>query len=576
MSNSITPDEASSQPSPSSSPRYHALDALRAYAMFLGVILHASMAYIPNVPWGSHDPAAADWVGLILLGIHGFRMQLFFVISGFFTLMLLQRRGVQNIIKHRFLRILIPCVLGVITVLPAQHAVEAWATRSESKAVVRSTKDENATAFVNALKMGQRDKAVQLLGAGLDPNAQDPMYGLTMLAWAALADNGPVAGELIKRGADVNGRSRNQSTALNAAAFRGSEMVAQLLLEQNADATLKSADGDTPLRSAFAPADASAGIAMLLGITLPDDATLTAGRKKVVRLLPGGEEALAASPDLGYAKSKQTGLPALRAAYTQWLVSGMVIGSGPAAFNFLLTNVVDHLWFLWMLWWMVLILAAMTSLFDRVPHGAIAWLGKPWRIAILVIPTAILQSFQGLFAPVVGPDTSIGLLPMPHVFIYYLFFFFIGALIYKAGTMDAAPTKSWIAELIIANAVCFPLALVLLAGRNTGGLVLGGLVQGFYTWLSIFGLIGFFRAKLGGESKVLRYLSDASYFVYIFHIIVVLVLQHVLVNIGIPVGIKLLIVALGATGILIGVYQVTVRYTFIGTLLNGKKVRNAV
>jgi peptidoglycan/LPS O-acetylase OafA/YrhL len=503
-------------------------------------------------------------------------MQLFFVISGFFTLMLLRRRGVQNIIKHRFLRILVPCVLGVITVLPAQHAVEAWATRSESKAVVRSTNDENATAFVNALKTGQRDKAVQLLGAGLDPNAQDPMYGLTMLAWAALVDDGPVAGELIKRGADVNGRSRNQSTPLNAAAFRGSVMVTQLLLEQNADATLKSADGDTPLRSAFAPADATAGIAMLIGITLPDDAKLTDGRKKVVRLLPGGEEALAASPDLGYAKSKQTGLPALRAAYTQWLVSGLVIGAGPAAFNFLMTNGVDHLWFLWLLWWMVLILAALVGVFNRIPAGAIAWLGKPWRIAILVIPTAILQSFQGLFAPVIGPDTSIGLLPMPHVFIYYLFFFCIGALIYKAGTIDAAPTKSWIAELTIANAVCFPLALILLSGRDTGGLLIGGIVQGFYAWLSIFGLIGFFRATLGGESKVLRYLSDASYFVYIFHIIVVLILQHVLVKIGIPVGIKLLIVALGATGILIGVYQVAVRYTFIGTLLNGKKVRNAV
>ena len=575
MSNSITPDEASSKPSPSS-PRYHALDALRAYAMFLGVILHASMAYIPNVPWGSRDPAAADWVGLILLGIHGFRMQLFFVISGFFTLMLLQRRGVQNIIKHRFLRILIPCVLGVITVLPAQHAVEAWATRSESKAIVRSTKDENATAFVNALKTGQRDKAVQLLGAGLDPNAQDPIFGLTLLVWSALTDNGPVAGELIKRGADVNGRSRNQSTPLNAAAFRGSEMVALLLLEQNADPTLKSADGDTPLRSAFAPADTSAGIATLLGITLPDDATLVAGRQKVVRLLPGGEEALAASSDLGYAKSKQTGLPALRTAYTQWLVSGMVIGSGPTAFNFFFTNVFDHLWFLWILWWMVLILAAMTSLFDRVPHGAIAWLGKPWRIAIVVIPTAILQSFQGLFAPILGPDTSIGLIPMPHVFIYYLFFFVVGALIYKAGTLDAAPTKGWIAELTIATALCFPLALVLLGGRDTGGLLIGGIVQGFYTWLSIFGMIGFFRATLGKESKVARYLSDASYFVYIFHIIVVLVLQHVLVNIGIPVGIKLLIVALGATGILLGVYQVAVRYTFIGTLLNGKKVRHAV
>jgi peptidoglycan/LPS O-acetylase OafA/YrhL len=575
MSNSSAPDEASSKPSPSLSPRYHALDALRAYAMFLGVVLHASMAYIPNVPWGSHDPAAADWVGLILLGIHGFRMQLFFVISGFFTLMLLQRRGVQNVIKHRFMRILLPCLLCLITVLPAQHAIEGWATRSEAGAIVRSSKDENATAFVNYLKADQPDKAVQLLAAGLDPNAQDPMFGLTMLAWAALTDDGPVAGELIKRGANVNGRSRNQSTPLNAAAFRGSVMVAQLLLEQNADTTLKSADGDTPLRSAFAPADATAGIATLLSIKLPPDADLIKGRQSVIRLLPGGDEALRGSPDAGFGKRTQQGLPALRSAYTKWLVSGVVLGSGPAAFNFFLTNVFDHLWFLWLLWWMVLILAAMTNIFDRIPIGRLTWLGKPWRIAILVIPTGILQALQGLFAPIVGPDTSIGLIPMPNVFVYYLFFFLVGALIYRAGILDAAPTKGWIAELVIANVVCFPLAIVLLAGRDTGGLVIGGIVQGFYAWLSIFGLIGFFRAKLSGESPVARYLSDASYFVYIFHIIVVLFFQHLLHSVGLPAGIKLMLVALMTTGILLGVYQLGVRYTFIGTLLNGKKTRNA-
>jgi len=543
--------------------------------MFLGVILHASMAYIPNVPWGSHDPAAGDWVGLILLGIHGFRMQLFFVISGFFTLMLLQRRGIHSVVKQRFLRILIPCLLCLVAVLPAQHAIEGWATRSEAGAIVKSSKNESATAFVNYLKADQPDKAVQLLAAGLDSNVQDPIFGLTLLAWSGLTDNGPVAGELIKRGADVNGRSRNQSTPLNAAAFRGSVMVTQLLLEQNADTTLKSTDGDTPLRSAFAPADATAGIATLLSIKMPPDADLIKGRLSVLKLLPGGEEALRGSPDAGFGKRTQQGLPALRAAYTEWLISGLVIGTGPTAFNFFFTNVFDHLWFLWILWWMVLILAAMTSLFDRVPLGAIAWLGKPWRIAILVIPTAILQSFQGLFAPILGPDTSVGLLPMPHVFIYYLFFFVVGALIFKAGTLDAAPTKGWIAELTIATSLCFPLALALLAWRDTGGLVIGGLVQGLYTWLSIFGMIGFFRATLGKESKVARYLSDASYFVYIFHIIVVVFFQHLLHSVGVPVGIKLLTVAVVTTGILLGVYQIAVRYTFIGTLLNGKKTRNA-
>jgi peptidoglycan/LPS O-acetylase OafA/YrhL len=88
-------------------------------------------------------------------------------------------------------------------------------------------------------------------------------------------------------------------------------------------------------------------------------------------------------------------------------------------------------------------------------------------------------------------------------------------------------------------------------------------------------LIGFFRAKLSGESPVARYLSDASYFVYIFHIIVVLFFQHLLHSVGLPAGIKLMLVALMTTGILLGVYQLGVRYTFIGTLLNGKKTRNA-
>ena len=573
MSNSITPDGASSKSLPS--PRYHALDALRAYAMFLGVVLHAAMAYIPNVPWGSHDPAAADWVGLILGAIHGFRMQLFFVISGFFTLMLLQRRGVESVVKQRFLRILIPCLIGVITVLPLQHAIETWATKSETTAVVSNPKADNATSFVNALKSGQRDKAIQLLNAGLDTNAQDPIYGLTLLSWTALVNDAPMAGELIKRGADVNGRSRNQSTALNAAAFRGSVAIAQLLLEQNADTTLKSADGDTPLRSAFAPADATAGIASLLLIQLPPDAELIKGRQEVIRLLPGGPEALQTSPDAGYGKRSQQGLPALRTAYTQWVVSALVIGSGPTAFNFFLTNVFDHLWFLWMLWWMVLILAALAGVVNRIPIGAIAWLGKPWRIAILVIPTAIFQCFQGLFAPSIGPDTSVGLIPMPHVFVYYLFFFMMGALVYRAGLLDAAPKKGWIAELVIANTLCFPISLVLLSGRDTGGLLLGGIVQGLYCWLSIFGLIGFFRTTLGRESPVARYLSDASYFVYILHIVVVLFLQHTLNRIGIPIGIKLILVAFVATGTLLGVYQIGVRYTFIGTLLNGKKVRNA-
>ena len=44
--------------------------------------------------------------------IHGFRMQLFFLISGFFTAMLWRKQGLRNLLKHRAKRILVPLIIA--------------------------------------------------------------------------------------------------------------------------------------------------------------------------------------------------------------------------------------------------------------------------------------------------------------------------------------------------------------------------------------------------------------------------------------------------------------------------------
>ncbi len=68
------------------------LDALRAGAMLLGIVLHASLSFFPSY-WMVTDRQQNSVFGVVFSAIHGFRMPLFFVMSGFFSAMLLHRRG---------------------------------------------------------------------------------------------------------------------------------------------------------------------------------------------------------------------------------------------------------------------------------------------------------------------------------------------------------------------------------------------------------------------------------------------------------------------------------------------------
>ena len=76
----------------------HDLDALRGFAMILGIVLHASLAFFPAW-WVVKDSQMADstWIDELEAAIHGFRMPLFFLLSGFFTTMLWRRRGLPAV-----------------------------------------------------------------------------------------------------------------------------------------------------------------------------------------------------------------------------------------------------------------------------------------------------------------------------------------------------------------------------------------------------------------------------------------------------------------------------------------------
>ena len=64
-----------STPVPPSGERLHGLDAVRAIALLLGLVVHASMSWLPGAQyfWLTHDATPNAWAGLAFYVPHMFR-----------------------------------------------------------------------------------------------------------------------------------------------------------------------------------------------------------------------------------------------------------------------------------------------------------------------------------------------------------------------------------------------------------------------------------------------------------------------------------------------------------------------
>lgn len=100
--------------------RYYGLDALRGVMMMLGIVLHAAMFYtvleFDVLPL--KDRRTSPVFDVVMLLIHSFRMPLFFVLSGFFGALLVERYGMKRAYWNRIQRVLVPFLIGLVTLLP--------------------------------------------------------------------------------------------------------------------------------------------------------------------------------------------------------------------------------------------------------------------------------------------------------------------------------------------------------------------------------------------------------------------------------------------------------------------------
>ncbi|MDB4626495.1 acyltransferase family protein [bacterium] len=99
--------------------RLHYMDTLRAVAMFLGLVLHAGVVF---AHWTIDDARqhveSSMALHYVLELIHVFRMELFFLVAGFFSLMLCRSKGTRAYVKNRIQRIVVPFILCVAFLLP--------------------------------------------------------------------------------------------------------------------------------------------------------------------------------------------------------------------------------------------------------------------------------------------------------------------------------------------------------------------------------------------------------------------------------------------------------------------------
>ena len=490
--------------------RWHDLDALRGFAMLLGIALHASLSFFPWV-WAVQD-STASYDGVFdefFHAVHGFRMPLFFLLSGLFTAMLWRRRGLQNLLTHRLRRIAIPLAIGMVTIVPAVSWSVSWAIDNGVEDYIEEHADIWAAVF-----FGNADAVETLLDRGIDVNAAN--------------------------------EDDERNTPLHIAAYTNEAAIAELLLERGADVTARSTTG-TPLDYAiFSGAAEAAEVLVIAGAADPRPPGGT--WSDVPFWAAGAAEAVDGDDVLGL---------------ESWLGS------------------LYHLWFLWFLIWLVAAFALGAVLVDRFGSGRdtpARWTG--WVMWLLIPLTLVpqLQMGNGGEYAVFGPDTSTGIVPIPHVLAYYGIFFAFGVLLYgrrnrHGGLLVESIGRWWPVLLPVTAFIVLPVALGLTLTWEDATWTQASIAQVAYAWLAIVSLMGCFHFLLARERRGVRYLSDSAYWLYLIHLPMVIVAQSLVRNWDLPAGVKFVGITVVVTAIALMTYQLFVRYTPIGTLLNGKRTR---
>ena len=229
-----------------------------------------------------------------------------------------------------------------------------------------------------------------------------------------------------------------------------------------------------------------------------------------------------------------------------------------------------HLWFLEYLV-ILYVLGSLTawvnrrlpaSLFDSVHRVYRLALEKPYAPFLFA-----LFSWLPLTAMRGNLKDCDGFTPEWRILVAYIVPFAFGWLLYHSRDLLPRFQKHIWIYLGIAVPAFFVYGLA--PGRTHPFLKAAGNVV--FCWMLIFVTIGLFLRYCSGASARWRYMSDSSYWLYLMHMPVVVGLQVAFARVAIPALAKVPIVLAVAVAVLVASYDVFVRSTWIGVLLNGHR-----
>lgn len=240
-----------------------------------------------------------------------------------------------------------------------------------------------------------------------------------------------------------------------------------------------------------------------------------------------------------------------------------------------------HLWFLeylLLLYAVAAVLVVLTSLVpEKVRSAGLALFRRVLQAVWAPLPMAMLTFLTLLPMRWAGLQDPPSFAPAPHILLAYAVPFFFGWLLYHTrDLLEVLNRRAWLYGLPgLALCVTYVVLIYSIPHGDSGFYILRA-VLALAMWCLIFGITGLFLRYFSGHSPLWRYLCDSSYFIYIAHLPVILLLQLVTFNVPLPAVIMAPIVLIVTTVALLPIYAYAVRPTFVGALLNGRKYPVAI
>ncbi|WP_306257932.1 acyltransferase family protein [Pararhizobium sp. IMCC21322] len=107
--------------------RLHHWDFSWALYLMLGIPFHAAVIYSLAHEWAVSSPDKSQVLTWLSSFLHTFRMPGFFLLAGFFSIMLLDRKGPMIWLKSRLFRLGVPLFSATLLILPFQIVVQSVA-----------------------------------------------------------------------------------------------------------------------------------------------------------------------------------------------------------------------------------------------------------------------------------------------------------------------------------------------------------------------------------------------------------------------------------------------------------------